>query len=74
LFSLLRSWSAGLIVSADQVDEREEKIQRVISILKARNLARYGVDAVDEAHVRRMSDRSLDRVIDPYQDSCPIVM
>ena len=46
-------------------DEREEKIQRAISIVKHRNFERYGIAEVDEAYVRSLPDWRLDRIIDP---------
>jgi hypothetical protein len=42
---------------------REEKIQRVLSILRLRHLERYATDEVDESYVRSMSDADLDKVI-----------
>lgn len=46
------------------VDEREEKIQQALSIIRHRNFERYGIDNVDEQYVRSLNDRLLDHVID----------
>jgi len=45
-------------------DEREAKIQEVLLILRHQNFMRYGINDVNEAYVRGLSDVSLDCIID----------
>jgi hypothetical protein len=45
-------------------DERQSKVQRAISIVKSRNLDRYGVDVCDETYIRRLPDFQLDAIIE----------
>jgi hypothetical protein len=52
-------------VTAPDVNEREEKIQRAIALVKHRNFERYGIFAADERDIRSQPDWRLDRIIDP---------
>lgn len=57
-----RSVKEFSLVMSD-VDEHEAKIQRAIAEVRHRNFERYGIDEVDEAYVRGLSDRLLDMVL-----------
>jgi hypothetical protein len=45
-------------------DEREAKIQDVLLILRHQNFMRYGINDVNEAYVRGLSDQALEHIID----------
>lgn len=46
-------------------DDRKAKEDRAIAMLKHQHFTRYGVDAVDEAYVRRLPDSLLDKILNP---------
>jgi hypothetical protein len=46
-------------------DDREEKIQQAISIVKQRNWERYDIYEVDETYIHSLPDWRLDRILDP---------
>lgn len=44
-------------------DDREEKIQQAVAIVKQQNWERYDIYEVDEAYIRSLPDWRLDRII-----------
>ena len=45
-------------------DDREEKIQQALKIVKQQNWERYDIDDVDEAYIRSQPDWRLDRILE----------